>query len=280
MHGFAFAAGLVFSMWILAGGLLLLKNVGGYEIIWGEQMANPAFVGGIIVLLFVLGLNMAGVFEIGTSMSSVGGNLSNKEGYSGSFFSGVLTTLIATPLFWPIFGHRNDLRIRTTCTDCDVDVYCVWIGNRIPLRPANSFPATDQTACPSLVLGWKSSKSRWRLLLFATVAFFMKTFGSQTGVDGIFYMLMGLVVIGLAAYFFGVWGEPHIASGKRFAFGYAMPLLIAGAGLWSIYSGTQQANAAVPTHAGTIPWVKWHPGKVIEQVNQKKIVWADYTADW
>ena len=279
MHGFAFAAGLVFSMWILAGGLLLLKNVGGYEIIWGEQMANPTFVGGIIVLLFVLGLNMAGVFEIGTSMSSVGGNLSNKEGYSGSFFSGVLTTLIATPCSGPFLGTAMTYAFGQPAPIAMLMFTVFGLGIASPYVLLTLFPPLIKRL-PKPGAWMEVFKVTMAFALFATVAFFMKTFGSQTGVDGIFYMLMGLVVIGLAAYFFGVWGEPHIASGKRFAFGYAMPLLIAGAGLWSIYSGTQQASAAVPTHAGTIPWVKWHPGKVIEQVNQKKIVWADYTADW
>ena len=279
MHGFAFAAGLVFSMWILAGGLLLLKNVGGYEIIWGEQMANPAFVGGIIVLLFVLGLNMAGVFEIGTSMSSVGGNLSNKEGYSGSFFSGILTTLIATPCSGPFLGTAMTYAFGQPAPIAMLMFTVFGLGIASPYVLLTLFPPLIKRL-PKPGAWMEVFKVTMAFALFATVAFFMKTFGSQTGVDGIFYMLMGLVVIGLAAYFFGVWGEPHIESGKRFAFGYGLPLLIAGVGLWAIYSGTQQANAAVPKHAGTIPWVKWHPGKVVQQVNQGKIVWADYTADW
>jgi len=48
-----------------------------------------------------MGLNMYGVFEMGTSLTSAGGNLQNKKGYSGSLFSGVLTTLIATPCSGP-----------------------------------------------------------------------------------------------------------------------------------------------------------------------------------
>ena len=114
MHGLVFAAGLIVSMWVLAGGLLILKNVFNQNIIWGEQMSSPYFVGGIIVLLFLLGLNMAGVFEVGTSLTSVGSKVSNKGGYGGSFFSGVLTTLIATPCSGPFLGTAMTFALAQT----------------------------------------------------------------------------------------------------------------------------------------------------------------------
>ena len=243
MHGFAFAAGLVFSMWILAGGLLLLKNVGGYEIIWGEQMANPIFVAGIIVLLFVLGLNMAGVFEIGTSMTSVGGKLSNKKGYSGSFFSGILTTLIATPCSGPFLGTAMTYAFGQPAPIAMLMFTVFGLGIASPYVLLTFFPPLIKRL-PRPGAWMEVFKVTMAFALFATVAWFMQTFGSQTGVDGISYMLMGLVVIGLAAYFFGVWGEPHIATGKRFAFGYAMPLLIAGAGIWAIHTGSQKQAVA------------------------------------
>ena len=278
MHGLAFAAGLVFSMWILAGGLLLLKNVGGYEIIWGEQMANPIFVAGIIVLLFLLGLNMAGVFEIGTSMTSVGGKLSNKEGYSGSFFSGILTTLIATPCSGPFLGTAMTYAFGQPAPIAMLMFTVFGLGIASPYVLLTFFPPLIKRL-PKPGAWMEVFKITMAFALFATVAWFMQTFGSQTGVDGVSYMLMGLVLISLAAYYFGVWGEPHIAIGKRFAFGYAMPLLIAAAGVWAIHGGTQK-QAIAKSHSGPIPWVNWHPGKVAQQLNQGKIVWADYTADW
>ena len=64
-HGIAFTAGLVVSMWILAGFILFVKIVLGESVNWGQQMGNPYFVCGIIVLLFLLGLNMAGVLKLG-----------------------------------------------------------------------------------------------------------------------------------------------------------------------------------------------------------------------
>jgi thiol:disulfide interchange protein len=104
MHGLAFTLGLVVSMWILAGIILIMKYALGQEVNWGAQMGNPYFVVAMIILLFVLGLNMAGVFEIGTSLTRVGGTVEGKKGYTGSFLSGVLTTLIATPCSGPFLG--------------------------------------------------------------------------------------------------------------------------------------------------------------------------------
>jgi len=87
IHGIVFTLGVLVSMWVLAGALLALSVT--TKINWGEQMGNPIFVGCIIILLFVMGLNMYGVFEIGPKLTSAGGNLQNKKGYSGSFFSGI-----------------------------------------------------------------------------------------------------------------------------------------------------------------------------------------------
>ena len=104
LHGLAFTAGLVVSMWALAGFILFVKLSLGQNVNWGQQMGSPYFVAAIIVLLFLMGLNMAGVFEFGTSMTRLGGTVQNKKGYGASFLSGVLTTLIATPCSGPFLG--------------------------------------------------------------------------------------------------------------------------------------------------------------------------------
>ena len=279
MHGLAFAAGLVVSMWVLAGALLILKNVYGQDIIWGEQMANPYFVGGIIVLLFLLGLNMAGVFEVGTSLTSVGGKVSNQEGYGGSFFSGVLTTLIATPCSGPFLGTAMTYALSQSGVISMLMFTVFGLGIAVPYVLLSFFPPLIKRL-PKPGPWMETFKVTMAFALFATVAFFMQTFGAQTGVAGISYMLMGLVIIGLAAYFYGSFGEGHIAAGKRWAFGYLMPAVIAAAGFWVVFNGTTQAAVSVATNEGTIPWVNWNPGKVQDSINKKQIVWVDYTADW
>jgi thiol:disulfide interchange protein len=55
-------------------------------------------------LLFFLGLSLAGQFEIGLTLTSAGGSLAQKQGYSGSFFTGVLAVVVATPCTAPFMG--------------------------------------------------------------------------------------------------------------------------------------------------------------------------------
>jgi thiol:disulfide interchange protein len=57
-----------------------------------------------MLLMFVLALNMFGLFEVGTSATAVGGSLQSKQGLGGSFFSGVLATIVATPCSAPFLG--------------------------------------------------------------------------------------------------------------------------------------------------------------------------------
>ncbi len=47
--------------------------------------------------MVLVAMSLFGVFEIGASMTAVGGDLANKSGYAGSFWSGALAVLLATP---------------------------------------------------------------------------------------------------------------------------------------------------------------------------------------
>ena len=283
MHGLVFAAGLVVSMWVLAGGLLVLKNVFNQNIIWGEQMASPYFVGGIIVLLFLLGLNLAGVFEVGTSLTSVGSKVSTKGGYGGSFFSGILTTLIATPCSGPFLGTAMTFALAQTAMISMLMFTVFGLGIALPYVLLSFFPPLIKRL-PKPGPWMETFKVLMAFALFATVAWFMQTFGAQTGVDGVSFMLMGLVIVALAAYFYGSYGEGHIAAGKRWTFGYLVPSLIAVGGFWAVFTGASQLVIAddivSEVSDGPVPWVTWNPGKVNDSLNHGQIVWVDYTADW
>src|ERR1700682_3439215 len=101
--GLVFAAGVVTSMLTLAIVLLALR-AGGEEIGWGFQLQSPLLVTLMVYLLLAVGLNLSGVFEIGGGLAGVGDGLTRGDGYRASFFTGVLTTLVATPCTAPFLA--------------------------------------------------------------------------------------------------------------------------------------------------------------------------------
>lgn len=276
LHGIAFSAGLVFSMWCLAGFILFLKFSLKQSVNWGQQMGNPYFVGGIIILLFVLGLNMAGIFEMGTTMTRVGGGLHKKKGYSQSFFSGILTTLIATPCSGPFLGAAMGYTLAQSAPIAIFLFTIFALGIALPYLVLSFFPALINKL-PRPGAWMETFKVTMAFALFATAAFFLKTFGGQTGIDGMAWLTMGLVVIALAFYFYGRWSLPHLKLNTRLIKGFALPVAVAAAGLWMAYESAQ-FKAPPAQMAG---WQTWRPGKIEYLTTKKKrVVFVDYTADW
>ena len=91
--GVAFAAGIVFVFLILAGMAVFLG------LNWGQQFQSDVFVIAMIALLVAFALGMFDVYSISLPqfLSNAGGGEDQQEGIVGSFFAGMLATILATP---------------------------------------------------------------------------------------------------------------------------------------------------------------------------------------
>ena len=101
--GWAYTLGILVSFWVLVAALLLLRY-GGLHIGWGFQLQSPQFVFVLASVLFAFALNLLGLFEISGGFTAYGSSLAYRPGYIGSFFTGVLATLVATPCTAPFMG--------------------------------------------------------------------------------------------------------------------------------------------------------------------------------
>lgn len=100
-HALTYALGVLASMWSLALLLFILKSAGKFAG-WGFQFQSPVFVLVMALILFILALNLFGVFEIAAPNLRLW--LPGKTGYQASFLSGILTTIVATPCTAPFMG--------------------------------------------------------------------------------------------------------------------------------------------------------------------------------
>ena len=119
--GLVFAAGVISSMLCLAAVLLVLR-AGGEKIGWGFQLQSPLFVTLMVYLLLAVGLNLSGVFEVGGGLAGVGDGLTQGDSHSAAFFTGVLTTLVATPCTAPYMAAA----VGAVLTQPAINALCIF----------------------------------------------------------------------------------------------------------------------------------------------------------
>jgi thiol:disulfide interchange protein len=103
LEALVYAAGVMASFAVVAGALFGLRAAGN-EIGCGFQLQSPVFVALMIYVLFAVGLNLSGAFSVGETFAGAGSSLMVNRGYAGSFFTGALTTLVATPCTAPFMA--------------------------------------------------------------------------------------------------------------------------------------------------------------------------------
>lgn len=266
LHGLVFGLGLLLAMWILAAVVISL----GLK--WGEQLANPVFLVSMIIFFYLMGLNLFGLFEVGTSLTGVGGELQAKKGYSGSFFSGVLTTLVATPCSGPFLGVAMAFALALPPVQAFAAFTVFGLGIASPYILLSFFPALIKKL-PRPGAWMESFKQIMSFFLIGTAVFFMDAYLKLVGQSHFNHFLFALVVIGMGFYLYGRWGNATVPKMKRGIAGYGLAGVLVLGGLTWAYS---TANPPKPGLA----WREWYPGIVELSRPKKRIIWVDYTADW
>jgi thiol:disulfide interchange protein DsbD len=273
LHGVAFAVGVLSSFWVLAGFLLSLRNKAlegaGDDVGWGYQLQNPYVVLTILLLMFILALNMFGVFEIGTSATGVGGKLQSKQGLQGSFFSGVLATVVATPCSAPFLGAAIGAAFILPNVQFMLAFTAMALGLALPYLVLSVFPHLVEKL-PRPGPWMESFKQAMSFLLFATAGYLLWVYVAQTGLDFMLDSIIGLSLIATALWIYGRWNLPHRS---KMAKTIAKILTVAG-----LVGGILMLIP--PDKSKQLQWEKWSASKVEELNDAGTPVYVDFTATW
>ncbi|MFM7784054.1 MAG: protein-disulfide reductase DsbD domain-containing protein, partial [Gammaproteobacteria bacterium] len=102
-HGLAYSAGVVLSFLAVAALLIGLRGAGA-AIGWGFHLQSPVFVASLAYLFVTMGLGLSGVANLGAGLMGVGSSIAARAGLAGSFFTGVLAAVVASPCSAPFMG--------------------------------------------------------------------------------------------------------------------------------------------------------------------------------
>jgi thiol:disulfide interchange protein/DsbC/DsbD-like thiol-disulfide interchange protein len=278
-QGVAFTVGVVISFWLLAGLLIALRSAGNH-LGWGFQMQSPGFVLGLIFLFFLLALNLFGVFELGASLVGLDAKATNHfGGLPSSFGNGALATLAATPCTAPFMGSALGFAAEQPAFISLLIFTFLALGMATPYLLLTIFPGALRFV-PKPGAWMEAFKQFMGFLLMATVIFLVYVFGALVGGDQVPWLLMALLLAGVAAWIYGRWFTPiHSMPVRVVAFFLAFGLLA-----YAINWGVGLSRATPPTSSATATatdgWQPWSPDAVNQALAQNRPVFVDFTAAW
>lgn len=267
-HGLTFTAGVVASFWGLAG-LLLLLRASGAELGWGFQLQEPAFVFGMAAFLLLFALNLSGVFEIGMGLASAGGQAESRHahGFSGSFLSGILATVVATPCSAPFLATALAGALTLPALPSLALFTVIALGLATPYLLLSAFPALLRKL-PRPGAWMETFKQFMAFPLYATAAWLLFVFADQVSGDNFLRGLFALTGIAFAAWLYGRYHTPSRRPiPRRLAAGVS--LLLAAAAI----------AYGLPREPRT-EWIEWSPETVAALREEGRPVYVDFTARW
>jgi thiol:disulfide interchange protein DsbD len=284
-HGLAFSAGVLVSFWLIAG-LLLALRAGGHLLGWGFQFQSPGLVAGVAVLFFIVGLNLFGVFELGTVAASAGARAQSRGGWVGSFASGLLATAVATPCTAPFMGSALGFALSRPPVVALAVFTALGLGMSLPYLVLTAAPGLLERV-PRPGRWMETLKQAMGFPMMAAVVWMASVLIALSGTASLLSLLAALVASGIGAWIWGRWGSIDRARRSRLIAGVlAFALIASGAAFAVSAAETAKAGArpvsaalsATPALGGT--WEPWSPERVAELREAGRPVFIDFSAQW
>jgi thiol:disulfide interchange protein len=232
-HGLVYTLGILVSFWVIVAALLILR-AGGSQAGWGFQLQSPVFLTILASGIFFFALSLAGLFDIGLSLTSVGGDLAKKQGYTGSFFTGVLATVVATPCTAPLMGAAIGFALSQPAPITFAIFTALGLGLAAPYLLLSFQPAWTRIL-PRPGAWMEIFKQLTAVIFFATVIWLTYVYGSlysggSTSNQSVYRtaLLLGcFLMLAVAGWVLGKWParwSSTIAAILIAALGLAIPL--------------------------------------------------------
>jgi len=260
IHGWVYAGGVVFSFVVVAAVLISLQQAGS-ALGWGFQLQSPAFVIVLAYLFVAMGLSLSGVIELGQGVMGVGSGLADRKGLSGSFFTGVLAVVVASPCTAPFMGTALGFALTQPPWVAIAIFIALGSGMAAPLLLL-SYSAGARRVMPKPGPWMETLKQLLAFPLYATAIWLLWVAGRQTGVNTMALALGGALLLAL-----GMWLWRYAGWRKGVA-----AACVAGALVLAIAAPTEQ-----PDTSDTPPWTEQ---QLTDLRNTGRAVFVDVTADW
>ena len=266
IHSWLYTAGVISSFVLIAIILIGLQQA-GRAVGWGFQLQSPGFVIALAYLFVAMGLSLSGLFEFGGSLMNTGGGLAARGGLSGSYFTGVLAVVVASPCTAPFMGTALGFAATQPAQVALLVFASLGAGMAAPLL-LFSYSGGARRLMPAPGPWMETLKQFLAFPLYGTAIWLLWVAGRQTGVNTMASALAGILLLALGLWIWRRGGAARILT--------ALCLLASVAlGTWRGFDDNSS-----PTGALRDGRVAWSEQRLADLRAAGRPVFVDVTADW
>ena len=270
-EGFAYTAGVVLSLLALAA-LLIVLRASGQALGWGFQLQSPPVVWLLLALLFALSLNLLGFFEFNVLL----GNLSGKtprQGWSGSFASGLLAVAVASPCTAPFMGVALAAAFALPAAGTLAVFTALALGFALPILILSLFPAL-LSFLPKPGAWMNSLKKLLALPMLLAVGWLAWVLFRISGTSALLPLILGGALLAVGLFLYGRSQQSFPPSAALRLGGLALVLVAAAVPALVLRTASTDL---VSRHPDRLPWSE---EEVARQLAAGRTVFIDFTAAW
>lgn len=274
--GLAYTAGVMVAFGILVAALLALR-AGSSAVGWGFQLQSPPFIATLAFIMLALGLSLSGVFTIGGSFG-MGQSLTARGGASGSFFTGLLAVVVATPCTAPFMGAALGFALTQSPAMTIVIFEALALGLAFPYLVISFVPGIARRL-PRPGVWMERVKQVLAFPLYGAAAWLVWVLSQQVDAAGFAVGLAGLVFVGFAAW---LWGTAAMSSPRAQVWTKVTAAASIAIALASIAALRDQSPMAASTQAEApaANYEAYSEARLAQLQAEGRPVFVNFTAAW
>jgi thiol:disulfide interchange protein len=272
-HAASYVAGVVLSFVALAAVLLVLRQA-GLAAGWGFQFTSPLFVAATAWVMLAVGLSLSGVMHVGGPVG-IGQSLAVRGGHAGSFATGVLAVVVATPCTAPFMAAAIAAAVAMPAPAMLGVFAAMGLGMAAPYGLLALVPSLARLL-PRPGAWMDVFKQALAFPMYGAAAWLVWVLAQQSGADGVLVALVGGVLIAFAAWSYGA-VQRSGADGLRLGHGFAAVALIGAVALLPQLRTSAAGPAAATTAAHA---ERWSAERVAALRAEGRPVFVNLTAAW
>ena len=273
-EGLAYGLGAVLSFTALGATVVALR-AGGQALGWGFQLQQPVTVAAFALLVFAVGLNLSGVFEV--PGLGAGEALARRGGHLGAFFTGVLAVAVAAPCTAPFMAAALGFALTQSVAVALLVFVALGIGFAAPFVLIGFSPALLRLL-PKPGAWMSIFKQVLAFPMYGTALWLAWVLSFQTSAGGLIVLLGGALLLAFALWLIGALQQSGKTAGGWLSWGVTILAIVALAALLPMV-GIGSATGARASAAG-IPSQSYSAARLAALRAEKRSVFVDATAAW